>query len=61
MEWRAGDVMCKLFAFLNYGTMATHAFLLVFLLMFLYFWYRKQESYMTEDGHTIVRQTKLVD
>lgn len=61
MEWKAGDVMCKLFSFLNYGTVATHSFTLVFLLLFLYFWYRKQESYMTEDGATVVRQTRWVD
>ena len=58
MEWRAGEVLCKLYSFLHYGTMATHAFLLVFILLFLYFWYRKQEAYMTEDGTTVVRQNR---
>ena len=60
MEWNAGDVMCKLFTFLNYGTMAIHSFTLVFVLLFLYFWYRKQEAYITEEGQTVVRQTKSV-
>jgi hypothetical protein len=58
MEWNAGDIMCKLFSFLNYGTMAIHAFTLVFLLLFLYFWYRKQEAYVTDDGATVVRKTR---
>ncbi len=58
MVWNAGDVMCKLFAFLNYGTMAIHSFTLVFLLLFLYFWYRKQEAYISEDGQTVVRKTR---
>lgn len=50
--------MCKFFSFLNHGTIATHAFTLLFILLFLYFWYRKQEAYMTEDGQTIVRKTR---
>lgn len=58
MRWRAGEALCKLYSFLNYGTMATHSFLLLFFLAFLYFWYRKQESYMTEDGTTVVRKNK---
>ena len=36
--------------------MSTHAYMLVLLLSFLYFWYRKQESYMTQDGQTVVRK-----
>ena len=51
--------MCKLYSCINYGTMSTHSFMLVFLLLFLYFWYRKQESYMREDGTTTVRQTRM--
>ena len=39
--------------------MSTHAFMLVFLLLFLYFWYRKQEAYMNADGSTVVRQTRM--
>ena len=51
--------MCKLYTFLNYGTMATHSYMLVFLLIFLYFWYRKQEAYMTQEGQTVVRKTRM--
>ena len=59
MHWKAGGALCKLYSVLDYGTMFTHAFMLVFLLLFLYFWYRKQESYMTEDGTTVVRKTRM--
>ena len=58
MEWRSGEALCKLFSFLDMSTMAVHSFLLVFLLLFLYFWYRKQEAYMTEDGQTVVRKNR---
>jgi hypothetical protein len=27
-------------------------------LLFLYFWYRKQEAYVTDDGATVVRKTR---
>ena len=59
MQWKSGDIMCKLYTFLNYGTMATHSYMLIFLLFFLYFWYRKRESYMTQEGQTIVRKTRM--
>lgn len=59
MQWKSGEAMCKLFTFLNYGCMSSHAYLLVFFLLFLYFWYRKQEAYMTEDGQTVVRKTRM--
>ena len=59
MEWKSGDIMCKLYTFLNYGTMSTHAYLMVFLNLFLYFWYRKQESYMTAEGQTVTRKTRM--
>ena len=57
LEWTSGDVMCKFFTFMNQVTIAVHGFTLVFLLSFLYVWYRKQEGYMTEDGHTVIRKT----
>ena len=59
MKWRSGEITCKLYIFLHFGTMSTHAFMLVFLLLFLYFWYRKQEAYMNADGSTVVRQTRM--
>jgi len=59
MQWKSGDIMCKLYTFLNYGTMAGHAYMLVFLLLFLYFWYRKQEAYMTQEGQTVIRKTRM--
>ena len=59
MQWKSGDIMCKLYTFLNYGTMATHSYMLVFLMIFLYFWYRKQEAYMTQEGQTVVRKTRM--
>ena len=46
LKWKSGDITCKLYIFLHFGTMSTHAFMLVFLMVFLYFWYRKQEAYM---------------
>ena len=58
LEWTIGDPMCKFYTFVNMGTMAMHGFTLVFLLLFLYFWYRKQEAYMTEDGQTVTRKTR---
>jgi len=59
MRWKAGKFGCKIFTFFNYATMSIHAFMLIFQLIFLYFWYRKQESYMTQEGTTVVRQTKM--
>ena len=59
MRWKAGKFGCKIFTFFNYATMSIHAFMLIFQLVFLYFWYRKQESYMTQEGTTVVRQTKM--
>ncbi len=44
LRWHSGEVMCKLYAFLNYGTMATHSFILVFLCVLLYIWYKKPET-----------------
>jgi hypothetical protein len=58
MRWGMGEIICKLYTFLNYGTMAIHSFTLVFLTVFLYFWYRKQESYMTEEGQTVSRKNR---
>ena len=52
--------MCKFFTFMNQATIAVHGFTLVFLLTFLYVWYRKQEGYMTEDGQTVIRKTMYV-
>jgi hypothetical protein len=43
---------------MNYSMMAVHAMLLIFIMMFLYFRYRKQESYMNEDGAVITRKTR---
>lgn len=58
MEWRAGEALCKMFTFLNASTIATHAFLILIIIAFLYMWYRKNEAYVTEDGQTVVRQNK---
>ena len=57
LEWTAGEAMCKFFTFMNQVTIAVHGFTLVFLLLFLYIWYRKQEGYMTEEGQTVIRKT----
>ncbi|XP_040569771.1 uncharacterized protein [Lepeophtheirus salmonis] len=59
MHWKAGEALCKGYSFMNYGTMAQHSFNIVFLMYFLYFWYRKQESYATTDGNIIRRETKM--
>lgn len=59
MEWRAGEALCKMFTFLNASTIATHAFLILIIIAFLYMWYRKNEAYVTEDGQTVVRQNKM--
>ena len=37
MRWNGGDALCKMYTFLNFTTLATHSFILVFLLLFLYF------------------------
>ena len=58
MNWTSGDIMCKFFSFMNVTTLAAHSFALVLALLFLYYWYRKQEAYMTEDGQTVVRKNK---
>ncbi len=58
-NWTGGDGLCKLFAFLDWSVSGVHAFTLLFLLLFLYYWYRKNEAYMTEDGQTVVRQNKM--
>ena len=59
MRWNAGEIGCKIFSYFNYATMSIHAYMLIFQLVFLYFWYRKQESYMTQEGTTVIRQTKM--
>jgi len=59
LVWDAGSGLCKIFSFLDVATAATHAFLLVFLTAFLYFWYRKNEAYVTEDGQTVVRRNRM--
>eukprot|EP00096_Caligus_rogercresseyi_P010262 TRINITY_DN3679_c0_g1_i2.p1 TRINITY_DN3679_c0_g1~~TRINITY_DN3679_c0_g1_i2.p1 ORF type:complete len:588 (+),score=146.07 TRINITY_DN3679_c0_g1_i2:174-1937(+) len=59
MQWKAGEALCKGYSFLNYGTMAAHSFNIVFLMFFLYFWYRKQESYANPEGNIIRRETKM--
>ena len=58
MQWTAGDVMCKFFSFMNVTTLVAHSTAMVLALLFLYYWYRKQEAYMTEDGQTVVRKNK---
>ena len=50
LQWKAGGAMCKLYTFLNYGTMATHSFILVFLSLFLYFWYKKPDAFSSEES-----------
>ena len=59
MRWSVGDGLCKIFAFLDFATLATHSFILVFILLFFYFWYRKNEAYATEDGQVVVRKHQL--
>ena len=58
MVFNAGDILCKLYSFLDYGTRGAHAFNVIFLSLFLYFWYRKNEAYATQEGSTVVRKTK---
>ncbi len=58
-DWTAGDGLCKMFSFLDWTAAGVHAFTLLFLLLFLYYWYRKNEAYMTEDGQTVVRKNRM--
>ena len=53
LQWKAGGAMCKLYTFLNYGTMATHSFILVFLSLFLYFWYKKPDAFTSEEYQAV--------
>ena len=51
--------MCKFYLFVDFAVKGIHAFLLVFGSLFLYFWYRKNESYATESGEIHTRRTKM--
>ena len=53
--------MCKLYTFLNYGTMATHSFILVFLSLFLYFVYKKPDALSSEEYQTVGRKNRWAD
>ena len=58
LQWKAGGAMCKLYTFLNYGTMATHSFILVFLSLFLYFVYKKPDAMTSEEYQTVGRKNR---
>ena len=49
-RWHLPEFLCKFYLFVDFATKGIHAFLLVFGSLFLYFWFRKQESYATESG-----------
>ena len=61
LQWKAGGAMCKLYTFLNYGTMATHSFILVFLSLFLYFVYKKPDALTSEEYQTVGRKNRWVN
>ena len=49
-RWHLPEFLCKFYLFVDFATKGVHAFLLVFGSLFLYFWFRKNESYATEAG-----------
>jgi len=58
-QWQLPEFLCKFYLFVDFGLKGVHAFLLVFGGLFLYFWYRKNESYATETGDITTRRTRM--
>lgn len=58
-HWNLPEFLCKFYLFVDFGLKGVHAFLLVFGALFLYFWYRKNESYSTETGDITTRRTRM--
>ena len=54
-RWQLPEFLCKFYLFVDFALKGIHAFLLVFGSLFLYFWYRKEESYATETGEIHTR------
>ena len=57
-RWQLPEFLCKFYLFVDFALKGIHAFLLVFGSLFLYFWYRKEESYATETGEIHTRLEK---
>ena len=57
--WRLPEFLCKFYIFADYGLKGVHAYLLLLGSLFLFFWYRKNESYATETGEIRTRKTKM--
>ena len=59
LTWKLPEFLCKFFMFADYGLKGVHAYLLLFGSLFLYFWYRKNESYSTDTGEVRTRKTRM--
>ena len=53
------EFLCKFYLFVDFAIKGIHAFLLIFGSLFLYFWYRKNESYATNTGEIHTRRTRM--
>ena len=60
-RWHLPEFLCKFYLFVDFATKGVHAFLLVFGSLFLYFWFRKQESYATEAGDIHTRWADIMN
>lgn len=58
-RWRLPEFLCKFYLFMDWALRGVHAFLLVLGSLFLYFWYRKNESYLAESGEVTTRRTRM--
>ena len=59
IRWYLPEFLCKFYLFVDFAIKGIHAFLLIFGSLFLYFWYRKNESYATNTGEIHTRRTRM--
>ena len=59
IRWNLPEFLCKFYLFVDFAVKGIHAFLLIFGSLFLYFWYRKNESYASNTGEIHTRRTRM--
>jgi hypothetical protein len=59
LNWKLPEYLCKFYMFADFSLKGVHAYLLLLGAIFLYFHYRKNESYATETGEVRTRGSKM--